>query len=103
MSEKIYALLLRLYPAHFRQTYGEEALQLVRDRMRDEQGVWATARLWWDLRAAFAKSAPREYGYVPAELAGAAAGQRVGGVPSFWILEDEPMRVGTWVWASVLS
>jgi uncharacterized protein (TIGR03435 family) len=27
----------------------------------------------------------------------------MGGVPSFWILEDEPMRVGTWVWASVLS
>jgi C-terminal processing protease CtpA/Prc len=24
-------------------------------------------------------------------------------VPSFWILEDEPMRAGTWVWASALS
>jgi hypothetical protein len=103
MSEKIYALLLCLYPAHFRRMYGEEALQLVRDRMRDEQGVWAKARLWWDLVADFAKFAPREYGYIPVELARAAAGLRVGGVPSFWILEDEPMRVGTWVWASVLS
>jgi uncharacterized protein (TIGR03435 family) len=103
MSEKIYALLLRLYPAHFRRMYGEEALQLVRDRMRDEQGLWAKARLWRDLLADFAKSAPREYGYVPTELAVAAAGQRVGGVPSFWILDDEPMRAGTWVWASVVS
>lgn len=103
MSEKIYALLLRLYPKHFRRMYGDEALQLVRDRMRDEQGPWAKARLWWDLLADFAMSAPREYGYVPAELAAVGAGQRVGGMPSFWILEDEPMRAGTWVWASVLS
>jgi hypothetical protein len=98
MSEKIYALLLRLYPAHFRRMYGEEALQLVRDRMRDEQGVWAKARLWWDLVADFAKFAPREYGYIPVVLAGAAAGLRVGGVPSFWILEDEPMRAGIRGW-----
>jgi hypothetical protein len=103
MSEKIYALLLRLYPAHFRQMYGEEVLQLVRDRTRDEQGLWAKARLWWDLLADLAMSAPREYGYVPAELTRDAAGLRVGGVPSFWVLEDEPMQVGTWVSASVLS
>ena len=38
MSEKIYAWLLRLYPSHFRKTYGEEALQLFRDRARDENG-----------------------------------------------------------------
>ena len=34
MSEKIYSLLLRLYPARFRQQYGAEALQLFRDRLR---------------------------------------------------------------------
>jgi hypothetical protein len=27
MSEKIYAWLLRLYPSHFREAYGNEALQ----------------------------------------------------------------------------
>jgi retinol-binding protein 3 len=32
MSEKIYAFLLRLYPVAFREMYGEEALQLFRDR-----------------------------------------------------------------------
>ena len=31
MSEKIFAFLLRLYPAHFRRAYGDEALQLFRD------------------------------------------------------------------------
>jgi hypothetical protein len=36
MSEKIYACLLRLFPWHFREAYGDEALQLVRDRARDE-------------------------------------------------------------------
>jgi hypothetical protein len=38
MSEKIYALLVRLYPSHFREAYGEAALQLFRDRARDEKG-----------------------------------------------------------------
>jgi len=32
MSEKIYACLLRLYPANFRQAHGDDALQLFRDR-----------------------------------------------------------------------
>jgi len=100
-AEKVYALLLRLYPMHFRRMYGEEALQLVRDRMRDERGLWAKARLWWDLLADFVQSAPREYGHVPVELA--AAGERLGGVPLFWVLEDAPMRAGTWAWASVFS
>lgn len=102
MCEAIYALLLRLYPAHFRRMYGEEALQLVRDRMRDEQGVWAKARLWWDLVLDLVKSAPREYGRIPPELAAAAA-QRVSGVPSFWIFEDEAMRASTWASASIVS
>ena len=31
MSEKIYAFLLRLYPATFRDAYSDDALQLVRD------------------------------------------------------------------------
>jgi hypothetical protein len=32
MSEKIFRLLLCLYPSHFRQQHGDEALQLFRDR-----------------------------------------------------------------------
>jgi len=103
MSETIYALLLHLFPAHFRRMYGDDALQLVRDRMHDERGARAKARLWWDLLSDLARSAPRQYGRRPAELAGAVSPQRAGGVPSFWILEEEPMRAGTWLWAGVLS
>jgi hypothetical protein len=40
MSEKLYALLLRLYPSRFRRAYGDEAQQLVRDRLRDESGFF---------------------------------------------------------------
>ena len=43
MSEKIYACLLRLYPARFREQYEAEALQLFQDRMRDERGLLAKA------------------------------------------------------------
>jgi hypothetical protein len=49
MSEKIYALLLRLFPSHFREVYGKEALRLFRDRARDEKGFFASLRLWLDL------------------------------------------------------
>ena len=40
MSEKIYTCLLRLYPPAFRNKYREEALQLYRDRLRDEIGMF---------------------------------------------------------------
>src|SRR5216683_8148449 len=40
MSEKIYACLLRLYPANFRQAHGDDALQLFRVRLRDETGFF---------------------------------------------------------------
>src|SRR5215813_10551580 len=49
MSEKIFRLLVHLYPSHFRQEYGEEAVPLFRDRTRDETGVWPSVRLWFDL------------------------------------------------------
>lgn len=61
MSEKIYAWLLRLYPAHFRRAYGEDALQLLRDRARDETGFLAKLRLWLDLAADLALSAPGQH------------------------------------------
>jgi hypothetical protein len=59
MSEKIYALLVRLYPSHFREAYGEAALQLFRDRARDEKGFFSRVRLWFDLLTDLAISVPR--------------------------------------------
>jgi hypothetical protein len=94
MSEKIYALLLRLYPSHFRDAYGEAALQLFRDRARDEKGFFPTLRLWLDLLGDLAVSVPREYRHVHAAPLAASASQRLGGPPSFFVLEDESPRPG---------
>ena len=84
MSEKIYAWLLRLYPSRFQEAYREEALQLFRDRARDERGLLSGARLWLDLLGDLAISVPRSYRALPAAIA---AHSSAGG-PSFLSLED---------------
>ena len=61
MSEKIYTRLLRLYPSHFRKEYEAEALQLIRDRLRDERGFYKRARLWWDLLTDIFVALPSAY------------------------------------------
>ena len=86
MSERLYRWLLRLYPNHFRKTYGEAALQLFRDRARDERGVVAGARLWLDLLADLAASLPNEYHRDRRMV--------VEGIPAFQILNDESPRRG---------
>ena len=96
MSEKIYTLLLRLYPADFRETYGDDALQLFRDRWRDETGFFPRLRLWLDLLADLALSLPGMQRH--AELRWASAGE-----PSFHVLEDESLRFGTWFLGAVLA
>jgi hypothetical protein len=89
MSEKIYAWLLRLYPSRFRETYGKEALQLLRDRCRDERGFVPRLRLWFDLLADFALSMPREYFRVQPELVCYSSHLRPDGVPSFFVLASD--------------
>ena len=103
MSEKIYAWLLHLYPSRFRETYGDEALQLFRDRSRDERGFVPRLRLWFDLLADFALSMPREYFRVQPELVSYSAHLRSDGVPSFFLLADEPLGSGELLFGSVLS
>ncbi len=68
MSERIYGWLLRLYPAQFRETYGDAALQLFRDRLRDERGFFPRLRLWLDLLTDLAVSLPREHASTPRRL-----------------------------------
>jgi hypothetical protein len=58
MSEKLCAVLVRLYPLGFRQRYGEEAMRLVRERARDEKGALRQLRLWFDLIRDLAATAP---------------------------------------------
>ena len=93
MSEKIYAWFLRLYPSRFRDVYGEEVLQLFRDRARDEKGFFAQLRLWLDLLADLAISVPREYYHFQSEFFGVPA-QRLEGVPAFFVLEGGSPRPG---------
>ena len=64
----IFRLLLRLYFSRFKQEYGDEALQLFRDPMHDEAGVWQSVRLWFDLLTDLVISLPREYCYTRPEV-----------------------------------
>lgn len=98
MSEKIYAWLLRLYPSRFRAVYGEAALQLYRDRSRDERAGWSRVRLWFDLAADLAISLPREYRNAHAALTALPVRPMRSGVPSFCILEGGgPRRDALWL------
>ena len=84
MSDKVYSWLLRLYPSHFRQAYGEEARQLFRDRARAEKGFLPAVRLWLDLLVDLAISLPREYRYGQPQVQ-AATRQPVEASPSFHV------------------
>jgi hypothetical protein len=103
MSEKIYALLLRLYPAHFRKAYAEEALQLFRDRARDEKGFFPALRLWLDVLADLAFTVPSEYFHVQRPLISAPAPQRSHGMPAFFVLENESPRLAALLLGGLLS
>ena len=103
MSEKLYAFFLRLYPAHFRQEYGDEALQLFRDRARDERGFFPRLRLWFDLFFDVTVSLPREYLHLPAPRTVPSALRRLPGIPAFHVLQDEPVRPGALFFGGVLS
>jgi peptidase S41-like protein len=103
MSEKIYACLLRLFPSHFREAYGDEALQLFRDRARDEKGFFQQIGLWLDLLADLAISVPRQCRCVRPALAGAAVQQRLGSAPAFFVLIDESPGPEALIFGCVLS
>jgi len=102
MSEKLYAVLLRLFPSHFRRSYGEDALQLFRDRAREETGFPSRFRLWLDLLADLAISVPREYFYAQPELLSASASQTPGS-PSFYVLQEDAPRPGSLVFGFAVS
>jgi hypothetical protein len=104
MSEKIYAYLLLLFPRAFRRYYQEEALRLLRDRLRDESGIYRRLRLSWDLLVDVIRALPQAHRNSYAEATHAASlAPNVDGVPSFQILEREPIRRETIVSAFVLS
>jgi Ca2+-binding EF-hand superfamily protein len=69
MSERMYRLLLALYPSRFREEYGAAALALFRDRLRVERGLLPRLQLWIDLMHDAAVSLPVEYRREPLHLA----------------------------------
>src|SRR5580698_9168552 len=89
MSEKLYEFLLKLYPEHFRRTYGDEALRLVRDRARTEKGFLSGLRLWLDLLWDLAISLPREYCNAPTAPIAAA---QFHGERSFQLLDEPSLK-----------
>ncbi len=95
MSETIYARLLRLYPSSFRKKYEGEALQLIRDRLRDETGFFERARLWWDLVVDVLTGLPSAYRNSYAITESASLSFNAGSIPSFKILDDEPLGRGS--------
>ena len=103
MSEKVYAWLLSFFPAHFREAYGKEALQLFRDRWRGERGLFLRLRLWGDLLADLAISIPREYCFARARLGGECAGSQFAAIPGFHVLRDDRIHPTSLLVGSVLA
>ena len=103
MSERIFALLLRLYPKRFREQYGAEYLQLSRERLRDETGLGRRLRMWFDLLVDLAVSLPCEYRRVESEWIGRSAPQSARDVPAFMVLESHSPAQSHLLFAGVVS
>jgi Carboxypeptidase regulatory-like domain len=103
MSEKMYTRLFRLYPSRFRKEYEAEALQLIRDRLRDETGFFKRARLLWDLAADILAGLPQAYRNPYAGTEAASLSLHAEGIPSFRVLEVEPIGRGSIFLGSTLS
>jgi hypothetical protein len=102
MSEKIYAWLLHLYPSQFREAYGSEALQLFRDRARNETGFLARLQLWLDVLFDLALSVPREHLRTEPEFLSASVPVSRDG-PSFLVLARQPLRATVLLSGGMLS
>jgi hypothetical protein len=101
MSEKIYALLLRLYPAGFRARYTDVAMELLRERAHDETGLLRRLRFCLDLLRDLATSLPRAYIYAQPEMA--CAGPRLEESPAFQVLQSASLRGSSIVYAVIIS
>lgn len=57
MPDRLFALLLRLYPRAFRERYAGEMTRVFRERLRDEPAI----RVWFDVLRDAAVSIPRQH------------------------------------------
>jgi hypothetical protein len=102
MSEKLYALLLRLYPARFRERYGEEAMRVFHERLRDERRAGARLRFWLSLLLDAGSSLPREYRRSATAL-NAAPAISPAAVPLFRTLESELPKPGSFLGGTIMA
>ncbi|HKF48826.1 MAG TPA: S41 family peptidase [Terracidiphilus sp.] len=102
MSEKIYAFLFRLFPARFRAAWHDEALHLFCDRARHERGFIKSLLLWIDLLADIAVTLPRIYSSEDPSLLPAATANS-SGVPSFYMLQRQPIQPRSYAMGTILS
>lgn len=61
LSEKVYRVLVKAYPAHYRARYAEPMQQLFRDGLRDAHTFAERAALWMRTLADWAVSVPARY------------------------------------------
>jgi hypothetical protein len=92
MSEKMLALLFRLYPAAFRQRYLREALLLCRDRRRHGTSIYRRARLVCDLFVDFFAGLPKAWQTSYSIVAVRSQVPNTQPVPCFSLLDSEPLR-----------
>lgn len=103
MSEKVYAWLLLLFPAGFRETYGRDALELFRDRWRHERGLFLRFRLWADLITDLMISIPREYRNGRSASKHESSRPNVGAWPGFHVLSVDRIRPTSLLLGSVIT
>ena len=92
MSEKMLALLLRLYPPAFRERYLHEAALLCRDRRRHETGIYRRLRLVCDLLIDFFIGLPIAWQVSFSVVPVRSQAPNAQSVPSFRLLYAEPLR-----------
>src|SRR5690348_2440525 len=92
MSEEIYACLLLLYPSAFRARYKEEALQLCRDRLRDETGMLQRCLLYFDLLLDALAALPQAWANAHAASNAPPLVATAQNIPCFRLLDKQPLR-----------
>jgi len=103
MSDKVYAWLIRLFPAHFQDQFGAEALLLFRDRARDERGFLPRLRLWLDLLFDLAVSLPRMHSSITPEFGSIQASRRFERIFIFRVQGAEAPRPAALLFGGILS
>ena len=103
MSEKMLALLFRLYPLSFRERYLHEALLLYRDRRRHETGIYRGLRLVCDLLMDFLIGFPLAWRTSYSIAAVPLQAPKVQPIPSFRLLHAEHLRPTSILLGSIFS